>query len=135
MAPSVTPVGRTGAQRYPNVEPKASEGVNRVFNPAPDSVAPTTMAYDVLDRNTRTTIPDGTFTTLAYGFGADRAGTLQFETTVRDANVNAGQPGAVKFTYRDVRELITSVKEILNGSPVWIQFTGGASRPRSYYWR
>ena len=69
---------------------------------------------NVLDRNTRTTIPDGTSTTLAYGFGTDRSGALQFETVVTDANVNAGQRGAVKRTYRDVRQLVTSVKDLNN---------------------
>ena len=64
--------GRTVAQRYPTTEVKASDVVNGQFNATADSVAPTTMAYDVLDRNTKTTIPDGTFTTIAYGFGPDR---------------------------------------------------------------
>ena len=105
--------GRTLSQRYPITEPKASENANRGFNAGFDTeVAPTTMAYDVLDRNTRTTIPDGSFTTLAYGFGTDRSSDLQFETVVTDANVNAGLKGAVKRTYRNVRELITSVKEL-----------------------
>ncbi len=39
--------------------------------------------------------PDGTFTTIAFGFGPDRVGNAQFETVVMDANVNAGRPGAV----------------------------------------
>ena len=43
--------GRTVSQRYPTVEPKSSENVNRAFNPGFDSVQPTTMTYDVLDRN------------------------------------------------------------------------------------
>ena len=42
---------------------------------------------------------------MAYGFGADRSGATQFETTVTDAN------GKVKQTYHDVRALITAVKE------------------------
>src|SRR2546426_486917 len=93
------------AQRYPTTEVKASDVVNGRFNAVPDTVAPTptTMDYDVLDRNTKTTIPDGTFTTISYGFGPDRAGATQFETVVTDANVNAGLKGAVKRTYRDVR--------------------------------
>jgi len=48
--------GRTIAQRYPKTEPKSSEGVNARFNAVPDDVTPTTMVYDVLDRNTKTTI-------------------------------------------------------------------------------
>jgi RHS repeat-associated protein len=80
------------------------------------------MAYDVLDRNVRTTLPDASFTTIAYGFGQDRGGLTQFETTVRDGNVNAGQPGAIKSTYRDVRELITGVKELNQGSVLWTSY-------------
>ncbi len=100
--------GRTVAQRYPTTEPKAT---NTSFNPVADTVAATLMEYDVLDRNTRTTNPDGTFTTIAYRFGAGRfTPDMQFETIVTDANVNALLKGAVKHTFRDVRELITSVK-------------------------
>jgi RHS repeat-associated protein len=120
--------GRTILQRYPTTEQKASDTVNGVFNPAVDPVTPTMMTYDVLDRNTKTTIPDGTFTTIAYGFGPDRAGNTQFETVVTDANVNAGRAGAVKRTYRDVRELITSVKE-LNRSGAEVIWTSYAYDP------
>jgi len=105
--------GRTIAQRYPTTEPKAT---NTNFNAVPDGVAATLMSYDVLDRNTRTTIPDGNSTTLLYDFGADRAGISQFQTTVTDAN------GKVKRTYRDVRELITSVKESNQGATIWTSY-------------
>jgi len=86
--------------------------VNGRFNAVADTVAPTTMDYDALDRVTRTTIPDGSFTTIAYGFNPDRGGVNQFETVMTDANVNALLKGAVKRTYRDARELITAVKEV-----------------------
>jgi len=99
--------GRTAAQFYPITEPK---GANTLFNPSFDTVTPTAMTYDVLDRNTRTTIPDGTFTTIAYGFGADRQGLTQFQTAVTDAN------GQVKQTFRDVRELVTTVKDFNQGT-------------------
>jgi RHS repeat-associated protein len=117
--------GRQVAQRYPTTEPKASETVNRAFNPNPDlEVPPSTTAYDVQDRSIRTTMPDASFTTTSHGFGVDRAGLLQFETVVRDGNVNAGLRGAVKHTYRDVRELITAVRELNNaGSEViWTSY-------------
>jgi RHS repeat-associated protein len=121
--------GRTIAQRYPLTEPKSSEVVNGRFNPGIDtSVPPTLMDYDVLDRNTKTTIPDATFTTIAYGFGPDRSGAIQFETVVTDANVNAGLKGAVKRSYRDVRELITSVKEF-NKSGAEVIWTSYAYDP------
>jgi len=61
--------GRTVAQRYPATEVKAAHVVNGVFNATADTVAPTLMEYDVPDRNTKTTIPDAGFTTIAYGFG------------------------------------------------------------------
>src|SRR5712691_9088385 len=113
--------GRTVAQRYPTTEPKAT---NTSFNPVADTVAATTMEYDVLDRNTRTTIPDGTFTTTAYRFGAGRfTPDTQFETIVTDANVNGGLRGGVKHTFRDVRELITSVKESTAAGDIWTSYS------------
>src|SRR6266702_6873534 len=112
--------GRTVAQRYPTTEPKAT---NTSFNPVADTVAATLMEYDVLDRNTRTTNPDGTFTTIAYRFGAGRfTPDMQFETIVTDANVNALLKGAVKHTFRDVRELITSVKESTATGDIWTSY-------------
>ncbi len=39
-----------------------------------------------------------------------------------DANVNAALRGAVKRIYRDVRELITSVKEFNNGATLWTSY-------------
>jgi len=115
--------GRTVAQRYPTTEPKAADVVNGVFNPVADTVAPTTMDYDVLDRNTRTVIPDGSVTRIEYRFGAGRSSPdLQFETIVTDANVNQGLRGAVKHTFRDVRELITSVKERTAAGDIWTSY-------------
>lgn len=99
-------VGRTVQQFYPVTEGLGNQGV---FNFAFDSVQPTVMTYDILDRNTKTTIPDNTSTSIAYGFGPDRNGQTQFETIVTDAN------GIQKRNYRDVRELITSVKEFNKG--------------------
>ena len=115
--------GRTIAQKYPTTEAKGSDVENGVLNTIADTVAPTTMEYDVLDRNTKATIPDGTLTTIAYGFGLDRNGATQFETVVTDANVNAGVRGAVKRSYRDVRDLITSVKEFNDGLPLWTSYS------------
>lgn len=60
---------------------------------------------NILDRSINTTLPDGTATSIAYGFGTDRDGQRTFLTTVTDANHNRKQ------SYRDVRELITAVQE------------------------
>ncbi len=96
-------LGRAIEQYYPITEPKG--GANTALNPAFDTVTSTRTAYDVLDRVTSTTLPDNTTTRIRYGFGPDRAGQTQFETEVTDAN------GNTKETYRDVRDLITAVKE------------------------
>jgi RHS repeat-associated protein len=96
-------VGRGVEHYYPVTEPKGP--ANTTFNTAFDTVQPTRQTFDVLDRVTRTTIPDNTFSTVAYGFGADRAGVTRFETVNTDANAKQ------RRTYTDVRELTTSVKE------------------------
>ncbi len=96
-------VGRTVAQYYPITEPKGPD--NTTFNETFDSVTPTQLSYDILDRTTKTVIPNGATATLAYGFGADRSGTTRFETTATDAN------GKHRNTFTDVRKLTTSVQE------------------------
>src|SRR5712691_11067558 len=119
-------VGRTVRQFYPTTEPL---GQGPTFNPVFDTSAPPTVTdYDVLNRVTRTTIPDGSFTTMAYGFNPDRAGVNQFETVVTDANVTALLKGEVKRTYRDARELVTAVKE-LNKSGTEVIWTSYAYDP------
>ncbi len=108
-------VGRTINQYYPVTESLGNQGA---FNVNFDTVQPTVMTYDILDRNLQTTIPDNTSTVMAYDFGNDRSGTPQFRTTVTDAN------GIIKQTFRDVRNLITSVKEFNNaGSQIlWTSY-------------
>ena len=110
-------LGRAVEQYYPTTEPKGP--TNNRFRPAFDSVRPTRASFDVLDRVTRTVLPDETVTTGAYGFGPDRSGTSQFESTLTDANGNA------KRTYTDVRKLTTAVKEAnpAGGQPVvWTSY-------------
>ena len=112
--PSVAPF----RQYYPSEEGKGS---NDAFNSSVNtSVPPTVMEYDVLDRNTLTRLPDDAATIIKYNFGFDRSGANQFRTTVTDARLNK------KETYRNVRELITSVKEI-NNTPgqaaLWTSYT------------
>ena len=111
-------VGRTAQVRYPTTEALGTPGA---FHPAPDPVAPTVMVYDVLNRATSVTLPDGTATTNAYGFGPDRSGTTRFQTTTTDAN------GHTKRMYRDVRDQITSLAENhtpAGGSPqvIWTSY-------------
>lgn len=89
-----------------------TEQGNTAFNATyDDGVRPSEMGYDVLDRNTRTELPDRSVTTQSYGFGRDRADEIQFQTTVTDAN------GKVKHSYRNLRQLITAVQESNASAP------------------
>jgi RHS repeat-associated protein len=109
-------VGRAVEQYYPVTEPPGSA---TTFNAAFDTVAPTRLGYDILDRTTRTVIPDGTASTMAFGFGPDRSGTTRFEAVATDAN------GKQRRTYADLRKLTTSVKEFnpAGGQPViWTSY-------------
>src|SRR5262249_40749595 len=109
--------GRSVEQFYPVTEPKGDG--NTTLNPAFDTVAPTRISYDILDRPVRTVLPDNTATTVADGFGPDRAGATMFETVTTDAN------GKARRTYKDVRQLTTSVKEFnpAGGQPViWTSY-------------
>jgi YD repeat-containing protein len=108
-------MGRSVLQFYPVTEVLGRAGI---FNTAFDNIPPTVITYDVLDRTLKTVLPDQTFTTVAYGFGADRNGTTQFETVVTDAN------GMVKRSYKDVEEEITSVRETNKGGSevIWTSY-------------
>ena len=106
-------LGRTTATTYPVTE---SLGTAGVFSTSTDSVPPTRTTYDVLDRVTSVTLPDGSVTRTGYGFGADRSGATQFMTTVTDAN------GHQKKTFRDVRQQMTSSETFHNGTPVWTSY-------------
>lgn len=112
-------VGRTVEQYYPVTEPLGTPGT---FNATYDNIQPTRTAYDILDRTTKTTIPDATSQTTAYGFGPDRSGTTEFQTTVTDANGNQ------KKTFQDVRQLVTSVEQFHASSggtpqPIWTSYS------------
>ncbi|WP_051367030.1 SpvB/TcaC N-terminal domain-containing protein [Hamadaea tsunoensis] len=105
-------LGRIVQQSYPVTEPKGA--ANTAFNASVDPVAPVAQTFDVLDRPTRTVLPDGTVSTQSYGFGADRSGANRFEETATDAN------GKSQRTYTDVRKQVTTVKEFnpAGGQPV-----------------
>ncbi|MBD3640345.1 MAG: RHS repeat protein [Marinobacter sp.] len=99
-------LGRSVEQYYPVTEPVGSAlRFNATFDPIP----PTVTEYDVQDRPLTVTQPDGATTEFDYGFGTDRDGRQQFRTTVTDAN------GVRKDSFRDVRQLITAVKEYNKG--------------------
>ncbi|SMD26223.1 SpvB/TcaC N-terminal domain-containing protein [Kibdelosporangium aridum] len=96
-------LGRTTEMHYPTSEPKGPDNVK--FAPAFDSVTPTRTSFDILDRVTKTVMPDNTETTVSFGFATDRLGLTQFETVSKDAN------GIESRTYRNIRDEVTTVKE------------------------
>ena len=119
-------LGRVVKAYFPVTEPKGP--ANTTFNPAFDTVTPTTTTYDVLDRVTRTVMPDGTATTTSYGFGPDRSGVTRFETVDTDAN------GKSVRSYLDVQGRVTAVKEFnpAGGQPViWTSFRHDALGERT----
>jgi RHS repeat-associated protein len=114
-------VGRTVKQFYPTTEAHDASLLG-VFNQATDTVTPTLMTYDVIDRNTEIRLPDNTSTTTTYGFGEDRSQIDQFLTTVEDAKHNR-----VK-TFQDVQGLVTSVEQFHGPdggpkTPIWTSYS------------
>ncbi|MCG8915240.1 sugar-binding protein [Actinokineospora sp. PR83] len=107
-------VGRVAEQFYPVTEPKGAG--NTAFNATFDSVPPSRLSYDVLDRTLRSELPDQSASTMAYGFGQDRSGATRFETTGTDAN------GKQRRTFADTRGLTTSVREVNAGTPIWTSY-------------
>ena len=106
-------VGRIVRQHYPTTEAAGSPGV---LNTVPDSVSPTLKEYDVLDRETRIIEPDGSITLYEHGFGSDREAVTRILTTMTDALGNREK------SYRDTRNLLTSVERFLGVQSVWTSF-------------
>lgn len=96
-------LGRTVAQYHPTASPK---GTGNLQLQAPDgSAPPATTEYDSHDRPVLSVQPDGTKTTMRYGFGADANGQPRFMTETTDPLGNRKQ------MYKDVRGNITTVIE------------------------
>ncbi|MFF0268894.1 RHS repeat domain-containing protein [Kribbella sp. NPDC004536] len=97
--------GRAVSTAFPLTEAKGP--ANTTFNPATDdaNVQPTVVTYDVMDRATKTVLPDNTTSSVDYGFGQDRAGDSQFETITTDPN------GKTARSYTNVKGQTTAVKQ------------------------
>ena len=106
--------GRIVAQSYPISEPKGPTNIR--FNTKVDPGTPTRISYDVLDRPTRTVLPDYSVTSVSYGFGTDRAGATQFETAATDAK------GTVTRTYVDVRMRTVGLKQSNGPDAIWTSY-------------
>ncbi len=62
-------------------QPVFETGSNpQTYNPTPDKVAPTRTTYDVQNRTTKVTLPDGAQTTRGYGIGAYNGEALLIDT-------------------------------------------------------
>ncbi len=106
------PFGRTTRQYHPVTvpfaEPDPYSGMLGSFCYDYDPATGTITKYDMLDRKTSVTLPDGSATSFAYGFGEDAFGKLRFMTTTTDALGNAVTMLA------DHRQLQTTVIASLN---------------------
>ncbi|WP_283949355.1 MULTISPECIES: SpvB/TcaC N-terminal domain-containing protein [Sulfurimonadaceae] len=112
--------GRTVAVYYPVSEMPASK---ETFNTDIDNIAPTRTHYDILDRKTLTTLPDGATLANAYDFGADRQGVMRFHTLRIDANGNEAE------NFKDVRNRITSVLQhnpLAEQEDIWTSYSYNA---------
>lgn len=84
--------------------------LNYSYNFGRDQAPPVQTEYDIMDRKTSVTLPDGNRTTLFYGFGRDDFGKTRFKSTVKDAK------GNVMETFTDVRGLVTTTRAPMNTS-------------------
>jgi RHS repeat-associated protein len=107
-------LGRESVAYYPVTEEK---GTDTVFNTAFDNISPTTSTYDVLNRRLTTILPDGSVTTMTYGFGLDRRQATQLSTRTEDAN------GKITDQFTNVRGLTTSTRRTTGSGGVWTSFT------------
>ena len=102
-------LGRSIKQYYPVAYAKGKN--DTIFETLTDNINPTIMEYDALDRKESTTIPDGTTTSVVYKIAKGPNSYNRLLTKVTDACSNE------KETYREVRELITAVKEYTDNTP------------------
>lgn len=93
--------GRTVELYFPVVEDKGNEEtINRDIS----DIAPTKVAFDILDREIKQTLPDNSEIVTKYGFGEDRNGRLRRMVEVIDPLDNA------TATFSDVRNRQVGVK-------------------------
>ena len=106
--------GRTDTIYHPTTEPKGNTGV---MNGVTDSITPTRISFDILDRVLTYTLPDQSTTKMEYGFGTDRNGVMQFKTTLVDGN------GIRTEKFINVRDLLKATKaQYSQGSDVWTSY-------------
>lgn len=107
--------GRQVAQHFPRTDELANR---TTFTSEADPTTPIRATYDVLDRLTAITDPDGATTTFEYGFGTAADGSTQFLERSRNANAIPVD------TYRNVRNEIVGVRELNAGGAeeIWTTY-------------
>ncbi|MBK8195482.1 MAG: hypothetical protein IPK76_20560 [Lewinellaceae bacterium] len=106
--------GRTVKNYYPVTENIG--GGNITFKTDLDGVPPTITDYDVLDRKTAVTLPDGAKTTSIYSIDKDNSGYTCFKTTETDPL------NSKKETYIDIRNRTRAVKDEGPNGDIWTDF-------------
>ncbi|MEZ5044489.1 MAG: SpvB/TcaC N-terminal domain-containing protein [Saprospiraceae bacterium] len=106
--------GRVVKRYYPITEPLGSEGV---LNPNIDNVPPTEITYDILDRERKTRLPDGTEMEFRYEITSDNAGQTRFKTITKDPLER------LKDTYTDVRGNVSATVDYGPEGEIWTHFT------------
>lgn len=100
---------RVVKEHFLMTEPRGHQGV---FSTTFDSRPATLHEFDVLDRPTKTTHPDGTTLGWSYSLAPDAAGVLQVKTQTTD------QLGRHKQQFINSRGKETTFVEFHNGSPI-----------------
>lgn len=105
--------GREKAKSYPTIERR---GQALIYNDLADAVPPTRIDYDILDRQTRITLPDGVFTTMSYDLVKDNSDTPCLRIRTVD-----GQ-GFQKDQYLDIRGRKRATTDFGPNGEIWTSF-------------
>lgn len=116
--------GRVTHAYYPTTEALGTPGE---FNYTFDVVAPTRKEYDVLDRLTRTILPDNSTVTHEYRLAVDSNNDLQISTLTTDQNSNQAEQ------FDDVRGRTVAFRNFLAGNSVWTTYDYNAIDERIAY--
>jgi RHS repeat-associated protein len=101
-------LGRAVKEWYPIEEPLGQMGS---YNTGADTVNPTQYQWSLTDRITRITAPDGSVTTIAYGYDDGTLfGTTMFLVTRTDPL------GKVQLSYSDIRDNLLATELTHNGA-------------------
>lgn len=109
--------GRVKTRYYPITEPLGREAT---LNTTLDNVEPTTITYDILDRITKTRLPDGAEMETSFEIGTDNEGIAHFKTTTKDALEH------LKESYTDLRGNLVATTDYGPEGEIWTHFAYNA---------